>query len=97
MSMLALAKPKTSKDLKVSTLFPTDADAARIVGPEFMSMVIPRGQAPCWRHHIYAACHGPACRYSHALRQRPSPQLIGGIANRMQARLNEIIAEFPKV
>jgi hypothetical protein len=47
MSMLTLAKPKTTKDLKVLTLLPTDADAARIVGPEFMLLVIPCGQAPC--------------------------------------------------
>jgi hypothetical protein len=95
-SMLALAKPRTTKDLKVSVLFPADADAARVVGPEFMSLVVPRGQSPCWRHHIYAACHTPGCRYSHTLRQRLTPQLVAGISQRMQARLDAIIREFPK-
>jgi hypothetical protein len=38
-SMLAIARPKTSKDLRVATLFPTDSDAARIMGPEFMALV----------------------------------------------------------
>jgi hypothetical protein len=95
-SMLALARPKTSKDLRVATLFPTDSDAARILGPEFMALVIPRGQAPCLRHHIFATCHTPGCQYSHQLRSRPSLALIEGMASRIQARLHEIIQQFPK-
>jgi hypothetical protein len=96
-SMLALAKPRTSKNLKISTLLPTDGDAERIIGPEFMALSIPRGKPPCWRHHIYGGCaERNNCRWAHGLRNKPSPQLLEGIARRMQQRLNDIIQQHPK-
>jgi hypothetical protein len=95
--MLALAKPKTSKDLKISVLLPSDGDIDRIIGQEFLGLCVPRGKPPCWRHHIYGACReGNGCRYAHAFRNRPSPQLIEGITRRMQQRLHDIIAQHPK-
>jgi hypothetical protein len=96
-SMLALAKPKTSKILKISVLLPTESDIERIIGPEFLGLCVPQGKPPCWRHHIYGACRdGNSCRWAHAFRTRPSPQLIEGVARRMQQRLSEIIAQHPK-
>jgi hypothetical protein len=96
-SMIALAKPKTSKDLKISVLLPTDGDIDRIIGPEFLGLCVPRGKPPCWRHHIYGACReGNGCRYAHALRTKPSPQLLDGITRRMQQRLHDIVAQHPK-
>jgi hypothetical protein len=96
-AMLALAKNRTSKSLKISTLFPTDAEAERVIGPEFLALSIPRGKPPCWRHHIYGACAGNnGCRWAHALKNRPSPQLIESIARRMQQRLNDIVQQHPK-
>jgi hypothetical protein len=95
--MLALAKPRTSKILKISVLLPTEGDIERIIGPEFLGLCVPQGKPPCWRHHIYGACRdGNSCRWAHAFRTRPSPQLIEGVARRMQQRLNEIIAQHPK-
>jgi hypothetical protein len=71
-SMLALAKPKTSKLLKISVLLPTDSDIDRIIGPEFLGLCVPRGKPPGWRHHIYGACQdGNSCRWAHALRNNP--------------------------
>lgn len=96
-SMLALAKPRTSKSLKISTLMPTDADAERMIGPEFMALSIPRGKPPCWRHHIYGGCfERNNCRWAHGLRSKPSPQLLEAIASRMQQRLTDIIRQHPK-
>jgi hypothetical protein len=96
-SMLSIAKPKTSKDLKISVLLPTEGDIDRIIGPEFLGLCVPRGKPPCWRHHIYGACReGNGCRYAHAFRTRPSTQLIDGIARRMQQRLQDIVAQHPK-
>jgi hypothetical protein len=61
-SMLSLAKPKTSKDLKISVLLPTDRDIDCIIGPEFLGLCVPRGKPPCWRHHIYGVCReGNGC------------------------------------
>jgi hypothetical protein len=85
--MLALANAKTSKDLKISVLLPTDGDIDRIIGQEFLGLCVLRGKPPCWCHHIYRACReGNGCRYAHAFRNRPSPQLIEGITRRMQQR-----------
>jgi hypothetical protein len=96
-SMLAATKPKTSKILKISVLLPTERDIERIIGPEFLGMCVPRGKPPCWRHHIYGACRdGNSCRWAHAFRSGPSPQMIEGIARRMQQRLEDIISQHPK-
>jgi hypothetical protein len=96
-SMLALAKPRTTKILKISVLLPTEGDIERIIGPEFLAMCVPRGKPPCWRHHIYGACRdGDSCRWAHAFRSQSSPQMIEGIARRMQQRLDDIIAQHPK-
>jgi hypothetical protein len=96
-SMLARAKPWSLKSLKISTLIPTNADAERVIGPEFMALSILRGKPPCWRHHIYRGCSGGnRCRWAHVQRTKPSPQLIEGISWRMQQQLNEIIQQHPK-
>jgi hypothetical protein len=96
-SMLALAKPRTSKTLKISTLMPMDADAERMIRPEFMALSIRWGKPLCWRHHIYGGCfERNNCRWAHGLRNKPSPQLLEGIAHWMQQRLNDIIQQHPK-
>jgi hypothetical protein len=94
--MLALAKLRTSKILKISVLLPTERNIERIIGPEFLGLCVPQGKPPCWQHHIYGACHnGNACCWAHAFCTRPLPQLIEGVARQMQQRLNEIVAKLP--
>jgi hypothetical protein len=95
--MLALAKPKTSKDLKISVLLPTNGDIDCVIGLEFLGVRVPRGKPLCWRHHICGACReGNGCCYAHTFRTRPSLQLIDGITRRMQQRLHDIVAQHPK-
>jgi hypothetical protein len=63
-SMLSLAKPKTSKDLKISFLLPTDGDIDHIIGPEFLGLCVPRRKPLWWRHHIYGVCREDRQRVS---------------------------------
>jgi hypothetical protein len=96
-SMLALAKPRTSKILKISVLLPTEGGIERIIRPEFFGMCVPCRKPPCWCHHIYRACRdGNSCCWAHAFWGRLSPQMIEGIAHCMQQHLDDIIAQHPK-
>jgi hypothetical protein len=45
-SMLAVAKPKTSKILKIMVLLPTEGNIKRIIRPEFLGMCVPHGKLP---------------------------------------------------
>jgi hypothetical protein len=94
-SMLAIAKPKTSKHLIVKDLFPDYATTDRILGAEFLALVIPPGQHPCLRHHIYGNCSTQRCSRGHQLRAKPSPQLLDAIAGRVQTQLDSIIRQYP--
>jgi hypothetical protein len=41
-SMLALAKPRTSKILKILVLLPTESNIERIIGLEFLGLCVPQ-------------------------------------------------------
>jgi hypothetical protein len=47
-SMLSVTKPKTSKDLKISILLPTNRDIDCIIGLEFLGLCMLRGKPLCW-------------------------------------------------
>jgi hypothetical protein len=93
--MLAIAKPKTSKNLNVSDLFPTYEATEHILGAEYLSLVVPPNMPLCLRHHVYGTCSALRCSRSHLLHTRPSQQLLDAIAGRMQTQLDSIIRQYP--
>ena len=75
---------------------PDPNSLADLLGPAFMALV-PAGQSPCLRHHLFGACtYGDRCTHNHVLSADPSADVLQGIKSRLTTRIDALIASHPK-
>jgi len=80
-------KPLT---LTATKLCPT-ANISAFLGREFLSLV-PMGKSPCLHYFIFGKCSFQKCSNTHNLTKPPSPAVVAGIAGRVKARVDAIVA-----
>ena len=92
-SAIQSARGKTKTTIRAGLVIPNDEAAREVLGAEFYSL-LPSGQEPCTRHFIFGKCNG--CSRAHKLSRTPSQALLKGISQRLQPRLDSLVAKDPK-
>ena len=82
--------------LSGKALCPNERALMELLGPEFMALV-PDGAKPCLRHYLFGSCmYGKRCAYNHKLCSEPSAAILEGIKVHLMARVDALIARYPK-